>query len=162
MRNSILGVVFLAMSLQASADYWINEDGDGVLRIDERSVSFFSIGDDYYFDQIFTNVRKNKTEVSLCFGFRTPETKRPKACLDKLLATPGFQNDGRVRALHVNTEKELFFTILVQGQLRDGSTVFISVDDGDLYSLYSVNGENALSTESERIMNIATETGEIL
>jgi hypothetical protein len=154
MLKILVAFFFIGLPWQVFADNWIDEDGNGVLRIDHKSVSFFSIGDNYYFDEIFTNVRKNASEVSLCFGFESKEGKRPAACLHKLKATPAVQNKGKVRALHVNTEKELFFTILVQEQLKSGATIHVSIDDGDLYLKYSVNAINSLDLEAKEIMKL--------
>jgi len=158
MHWAALSFLFCFLATEAIADLWVDKDGGSVIRIDERSVSFFSVGDEYYFDQIFTNVREDSSNVSICFGFQHPAGGRPDACFRNLTATPAFQSNGEVRALHVNTELELFFTILIQGQLREGSTLLVSIDDGDLFRLFTIAGHNKLTPDAKRILSLDTDS----
>ena len=144
----------LALPTAAKSNVWIDEDGATAIEINKNGlISFFDTGSFYYFDQIFGNVRKNNLKLTLCLGF--PQKGRPSDCLENLPSDFSVQNKGKTRALHVDLSKYPFLTSSFEEQLRLGKTMEISIDDGDLYSSFSLNKGFKLKEESIKIFNLS-------
>ena len=144
----------LALQTAIKSDVWVDEDGTTVIEIKENGlISFFDTGSFYYFDQIFGNVRKNEIKLTLCLGF--PQKDRPSDCLKKLPSNFSVHNNGKTRALHVDLSKYPFLTSSFENQLRLGKTIEISIDDGDLYSSYTLNKGYKLREESIKIFKLS-------
>ena len=144
----------LALPTAVKSNVWIDEDGATAIEINKNGlISFFDTGSFYYFDQIFGNVRKNNLKLTLCLGF--PKKGRPSDCLENLPSDFSVQNKGKTRALHVDLSKYPFLTSSFEEQLRLGKTMEISIDDGDLYSSFSLNKGFKLKEESIKIFKLS-------
>ena len=144
----------IALPTAVKSDVWIDEDGATAIEINKNGlISFFDTGSFYYFDQIFGNVRKNNLKLTLCLGF--PKKGRPSDCLENLPSDFSVQNKGKTRALHVDLSTYPFLTSSFEQQLRLGKTMEISIDDGDLYSSFSLNKGFKLKEESIKIFKLS-------
>lgn len=144
----------LALPTTVKSDVWIDEDGTSAIEIKENGlISFFDTGSFYYFDQIFGNVRKNQIKLNLCLGF--PQKGMPSDCFEKLPSNFSVQNKGKTRALHVDLSNYPFLISSFEEQLRLGKTMEISIDDGDLYSSFSLNKVYKLKEESIKIFKLS-------
>jgi hypothetical protein len=45
-------------SSSVNAEFWVDEDGGALVQITDETLSILSINNFYYFDQIFTSVRR--------------------------------------------------------------------------------------------------------
>ena len=144
----------LVFPTAVKSNVWIDEDGATAIEINKNGlISFFDTGSFYYFDQIFGNVRKNNLKLTLCLGF--PKKGRPSDCLENLPSDFSVQNKGKTRALHVDLSIYPFLTSSFEQQLRLGKTMEISIDDGDLYSSFSLNKGFKLKEESIKIFKLS-------
>jgi len=150
----LLLLATLAVPMVVKSDVWIDEDGHTAIEINENGrISFFDAGSFYYFDQIFGNVRKNKIKLTLCLGF--PKKDRPSDCLEKMPSNFSVHNHGKTRALHVDLSNYPFLTSSFEQQLRSGKTMEISIDDGDLYTSFSLNKSYKLNEDSLIIFRLS-------
>ena len=153
-RLLLLLLATLAVPMVVKSDVWIDEDGHTAIEINENGrISFFDAGSFYYFDQIFGNVRKNKIKLTLCLGF--PKKDRPSDCLEKMPSNFSVHNHGKTRALHVDLSNYPFLTSSFEQQLRSGKTMEISIDDGDLYTSFSLNKSYKLNEDSLIIFRLS-------
>ena len=137
----------------AKADSWIDEDGDSIVTVEDTVISIYSLNSFYYFDEIFSNVRKNDKKITVCFGFDASwSTGRPSDCIEDLAATPSFHNHGKNRALHVDIPSFSFLISAFEDYLKAGRTMRFSLDDDDLYAAYILNKTHALTKESKDVL----------
>ena len=64
-------------------------------------------------------------------------------------------NHGKTRALHVDLSNYPFLTSSFEQQLRSGKTMEISIDDGDLYTSFSLNKSYKLNEDSLTIFRLS-------
>ena len=143
-------------SSSVNAEFWVDEDGGALVQITDETLSILSINNFYYFDQIFTSVRKHNSLIRVCAG-KTQEgsTGRPDICISNLTAKYSMHNKGKVRALHVDLKESagLIDLMKITDQLlREGSTAKVSIDDGDLYAAYTLHEHYQLTPESHTIL----------
>jgi len=144
----------LAFPTPLIAGVWIDEDGKTAIEINEKGkVSFFDTGSFYYFDQIFGNVRKNDIHLRACLGF--PRKGMPSDCFSDLPTHHSVHNRGKTRALHVDLSKFPFLLSSFEEKLMLGETLEISIDDGDLYSGYTLNKAYKLKEEAMKIFKLS-------
>ena len=144
----------LALPTAVKSGVWIDEDGYTAIEIKEnKKISIFDTGSFYYFDQIFGNVRKNKIKLRVCLGL--PKKGMPSDCLGELQTHYSFHNRGKTRALHVDLSNYPFLISSFEQKLRSGETLKISIDDGDLYSAYTLNKAHKLKEESMKIFKLS-------
>lgn len=137
----------------AQADSWIDEDGGTIVRVKGSVISIFSLDSFYYFDQILSNVRKNQIKIRVCLGFgKKNKTGQPTDCIKDLSAHYSFHNKGKNRAIHVKLSSFSFLLSAFEDYLISGRTMKISIDDGDLYSVYTLNKKHLLTKESENVL----------
>lgn len=143
-------------SSSVNAEFWIDEDGGALVQITDETLSILSINNFYYFDQIFTSVRKEKSPVRVCAGMTDDTTTgRPNVCVSNLTAKYSMHNKGKVRALHIDIKERssLIDLMKITDQLlREGSVTKVSIDDGDLYAAYTLHEHYQLTPESHNIL----------
>lgn len=153
-------VVFCAFSLGFSpwskAEFWVDEDGGALVLITDETLSILSINNFYYFDQIFTSVRKEQSPVRICAGTANEgSTGIPKNCVLGLRATYSMHHKGKVRALHIDIQDNPALIDLMEiadKSLREGLVTKVSIDDGDLYAAYTIHRDYQLTPESHNIL----------
>ena len=156
MKRLLLPLLAAALALPTAliAEVWIDEDGKTAIEINERGqVSFFDTASFYYFDQIFGNVRKNDIHLRACLGF--PGKGMPSDCFSDLPTNHSFHNRGKTRALHVDLSNFPFLLSSFEEKLKLGQTLEISIDDGDLYSAYTLNKAYKLNKEAMKIFKLS-------
>jgi hypothetical protein len=137
----------------AKADSWIDEDGDSIVIVEDTVISIYSLNSFYYFDEIFSNLRKNDKKIRVCFGFdANGETGRPADCIKDLAANYSIHNHGKNRAIHVDISSFPFLISAFEDYLKAGRTMRISLDDDDLYAVYILNKTHALTKESKDVL----------
>ena len=136
----------------ANADIWVDEDRDSYVEISNSTISINSLNSFYFFDQIFTNIRKNNTKVRLCLG----ENKNgiPEDCTDYMNADYLFYNKGKNRSISLEINNYLFLIKAVENYLKFGKTMKISIDDNDLYAAYILNKDFTLNKNSKKILEL--------
>lgn len=141
------GIFLFGTSSQVDADTWIDTDGDSAVAIEKDVLSIYSIGDFYYFDQLFTYVRSGG-KLRLCLGFDDgPGTASD--CLGFFSATLGFNNEGKTRSLHILAIGNEYTIFAFEEDLRSGRKMKVSIDNGDLFSAYSLHQSNALKSTAK-------------
>jgi len=153
-------VVCFAFSLgfpsESKAEFWVDEDGESLVLITDETLSILSIDDFYYFDQIFTSVRKEKAPVRICAGTTVEgSTGVPESCVSNLSATYSMHHKGRVRALHIDIQDSPALVELMKTtdkSLRAGQVTKVSIDDNDLYAAYTLQKDYQLTPESHNIL----------
>ena len=137
----------------AKADSWIDEDGESIVKVEDTVITIYSLNSFYYFDEIFSNVRKNDKKIRVCFGFdENGKTGRPTDCIEHLKAHYSFHNHGKNRAIHVDISSFPFLISAFEDYLKAGRTMRISLDDYDLYAAYTLNKTHALTKKSKDIL----------
>jgi len=144
----------LALPIAVKSDVWIAKNGETAIVIKENGqISFFDTGHFYYYNQIFENVRKNKTQLTVCVGFQ--KQGMPQDCLSNLPTNYSIHNQGETRALHINLSNYPFLRSSFEEQLRLGKIMNISIDDGDLSYYFTLNKEFKLKDVSMRIFKLS-------
>ena len=135
------------------ADLWIDEDGDSYVNINNGTLSINSLNSFYYFDQIFTNIRKTNTKVRWCLG----ENKAgiPKDCTNYMEANYYFYNSGKNRVLSMDVNNFPFLVKAFENYLKSGKTMKVSIDDNDLYAAYILNKNFNLTNASKKILKLS-------
>ena len=147
-------IAALTLPTALIAEVWIDEDGTTAIEIKEQGqISFLDTGSFYYFDQIFGNVRKNDIQLRVCLG--SPREGMPSDCFSNLPTHYSFHNRGKTRALHVDLSNFPFLLSAFEEKLRLGETLKISIDDGDLYSAYTLNNTYKLKEEAMNIFKLS-------
>ena len=151
-----LGFLFVGFSTNSMAEFWVDEDGESLVLITDETLSILSIDDFYYFDQIFTSVRKEKAPVRICAGTSVEgSTGVPESCVSNLSATYSMHHKGRVRALHIDIQESPALVELMKTtdkSLRAGQVTKVSIDDSDLYAAYTLQKDYQLTPESHNIL----------
>jgi len=149
-------VVLIGFSANSNAEFWVDEDGGALVLITDEILSILSINNFYYFDQIFTSVRKESVPIRVCSGVTEEgNTGRPSICVSNLTARYSVHNKGKVRALHIDIKESASLIDLMKitdQLLREGSTAKVSIDDGDLYAAYTLHEHYQLTPESHNIL----------
>ena len=139
----------------AKADSWIDEDGDSIVKVEDTVITIYSLNSFYYFDEIFSNVRKNDKKIRVCFGFdENGKTGRPTDCIkDLAVASSSVSIRNHVKkAIHVDISSFPFLVSAFEDYLKAGRTMRISLDDYDLYAAYILNKTHALTEESKDVL----------
>lgn len=136
----------------ANADIWIDEDRESFVEIKNNRITINSLNSFYFFDQIFTNVRKNDTKIRLCLGENIKGI--PKDCTDYMKANPFFYNHGKNRAISLDIDEGIFLIQAVENYLKHGKIMKISIDDNDLYAAYILNKKFTLNRKSLKILKL--------
>ena len=143
-------------SSSVNAEFWVDEDGGALVQITKETLSILSIDNFYYFDQIFTSVRKENSPIRVCAGKNEEGiTGRPNICISNLTAKYSMHNKGKVRALHIDTKENeglIDLMKMTDQLLREGSIAKVSIDDGDLYAAYTLYEHYQLTPESHNIL----------
>ena len=154
----LISTIFLIISTSVKAEYWVDEDGGALVFIDDEVLSFYSIDNFYYFDQIFTSVRKEKTPVRICAGLeKDGASGLPETCVSNLTAEYTMHHKGKVRALHIDLQDSSTLLDLIESietSLQDGFVTKVSIDDSDLYAAYTLHRHYQLTPESHNILLI--------
>lgn len=149
-------VGLMSISSSAEAEFWVDEDGGALVQITDETVSIFSINNFYYFDQIFTSVRKQNSPIRVCAGMTDEGSAgRPNICVPNLTAEYSMHHKGNVRALHIEIKgnDSLIDLMKITDQLlQSGLPAKVSIDDGDLYSAYTLHKNYQLTPESHNIL----------
>ena len=148
-----LFLVLLILTPFAKSDNWVDIDGGAVVRFKPESISIFSMDSFFYFDQIFNAVRKEGIKLRLCIG-RGDSEGRPKDCFEDVSALPRIYNQGKNRALHLNFSNHPYVIELLEDQLTTGHQLKISIDDGYLFSAYTLHKAHVISEEADRILSL--------
>jgi len=135
------------------ADTWVDEDGNTFIVIENGVLSIYSTNSFYYFDELFTDVRKG-AELRLCFGIKTG-TGMASDCVGQFTPVPGFNNAGKTRSLHFDVGHLPFIMKAFEDYLSKGETMKLSIDNLDLFSAYSLNADYKLNSEALNILNLS-------
>jgi len=150
----ISGLIFFSaifsFSSSSLADEWVDKDRATLVTIGSTEVSIFSLDSFYYFDEIFSNVRDGKF-VNICFGF-DGKTGSASDCYHDYRPTPSFHNGGKNRALQFKMGANPFLLAAFQDYLKAGKTLKLSIDDGDLFSSYTLNKDYTLNAKALEIL----------
>ena len=137
----------------AIADTWIDEDGNTFIVIENGMLSIYSTNSFYYFDELFTDVRKG-AELRLCLGIKTG-TGMASDCVGQFTPVPGFNNAGKTRSLHFDVGHLPFIMKAFEDYLSKGETMKLSIDNLDLFSAYSLNADYKLNSEALNTLNLS-------
>lgn len=143
---------FAFFQTAAAAATWVDEDGDTFILVNEKTLSIYSTNSFYYFDELFTDVRKG-AKIRLCVGVKSG-TGMASDCIGNFNPSPGFNNQGKTRSLHFNIEQFPFVIEAFEDYLRAGETMKLSIDNFDLFSAYSLNAKYELSEEALRTLEL--------
>jgi hypothetical protein len=151
----LISAFLLVTMSSAKADTWVDEDGGAIVSIEGGVVSVHNLNSFYYFDQLLTNIRKQKVKIRLCMGIsETKKTGMPTDCFTYLPADYSFHNKGQNRAIHVEVSTHPFLLEAFESYLKSGKTMKVSLDDGDLFAAYTLNQAYALTPDSEKILSL--------
>jgi hypothetical protein len=148
-----LFLMLVMLTSFAKSDNWVDIDGGAIVRFKDESISIFSLNSFFYFDQIFNAVRKEKKQLRLCIG-KGDMAGRPNDCFEDVSALPRIYNQGKNRALHLDFSSHPFVIELLEDQLVNGHLIKISIDDGDLFSAYTLHKTHIISEEADRILSL--------
>jgi hypothetical protein len=143
--------VFSAAS-SAYADTWVDVDGDTFVTIDNEILSVYSTGSFYYFDQLFTAVRQGDL-LRVCVGFSSGPGMATD-CLGSFVPIAGFNNEGKNRSLHFGISNFEFVFTAFEDYLRDDREMKISIDNGDLFSAFSLRRDYELTEDAQKILKL--------
>jgi len=143
-------IALTCLSNSAKSGNWVDIDGRVTVEFKEKYLSIYSMDNFYYFDQIFTIVRKEKNPLRLCIGPGYVKG-RPLDCFENISAIPKIYNEGKNRALHLNIANHQFVIKVIEDKLFNGHQIKISIDDGDLYSAYTLHKNYVMSEEVNKI-----------
>jgi len=149
---ALLVAGFCSTAVSAFAGSWIDEDGDTFVVIDNEILSIYSTGSFYYFDQLFMAVRQGE-RLQLCVGF-AKGTGVATDCLGTFTPTAGFNNKGENRSLHFSIANFEYVFIAYEDYLRNGREMKISIDNGDLFSAYSLRRDYELGEKAQQILRL--------
>jgi len=157
MKNFLLILIaVIAAPTAVKSDIWIDVDRSAGVNINKNGiVNFFDTSSFYYFDQIFSNVRKNDIQLNVCLGFSGLKKEMPSDCLSKLPTYYSVHNRGKTKALNVNLSNYPFLLNSFEEKLRLGETLEISIDDGYLFYMISLNKNHTLNEESIKILQLS-------
>lgn len=148
----VLGIVQFLFPISAAAEIWFDEDGESAVVFDGSALSIYSIGDFYYFDQLFGAAR-NGTKLRVCID-NDRGAGRAVECLGFHPVSVGFDNGGHTRSLHFDIESmEIVFEVF-EGFILEGETMKISIDDNDLFAAYTLHKENKLTERAREQLKI--------
>ena len=147
----LLFLMLVMLTPFAKSDNWVDIDGGAIVRFKHESISIFSMDSCYYFDQIFTAVRKEKIPLRLCIGPGDVDG-RPLDCFENVSSAPRVYNEGKNRALHLDFSNHPFVIELLEERLFNNYKIKISIDDGDLYSAYTLHKSYVISDEADKIL----------
>ena len=82
----------IGISNTASAGKWVDVDGGTIVVIEDQQLSIYSLDNFYYFDEIFSDVRKG-AKLFLCIGPRN-DTGISSDCLGPMDPSSNIQNGG--------------------------------------------------------------------
>lgn len=143
---------FFSTTPSAFADTWVDKDGDTFVTIENRILSVYSTGSFYYFDQLFTAVRQGD-RLRVCIGFSSSPGMGTD-CLGTFAPIAGFNNEGKNRSLHFSIASFEFVFTAFEDYLRDGREMKISIDNGDLFSAYSLGRDYELNEDAQQILRL--------
>lgn len=144
--------LLFAIPLPLSADVWVDEDGVSAVEIEGERLTIYSLDNFYYFDELFTHVRRRDT-LRLCVGFGG-EVGTASDCLGDFVAIPAFYNGGKNRALHFNISGLSFVFFSFEEYLRAGRAMKLSIDNGDLFSAYNLHIDFKFTEDALEILAI--------
>jgi hypothetical protein len=102
----------------AKADSWVDDDGGAIVKMQDGIISIYSLNSFFYFDEIFSNVRKHRIKVRVCLGFNKP--KHPKDCGREVTTRYSMHNQGKNRAIHADMSSFPFIVSAFAGLLEIG------------------------------------------
>jgi hypothetical protein len=146
----MIAVLFWTTMSIAKAGSWVDEDGGAIVKMQDGIISIYSLNSFFYFDEIFSNVRKHRIKVRVCLGFNEPN--RPKDCRREVTTRYSMHNQGKNRAIHADMSAFPFIVSAFEDYLRSGRTMKISFDDGDLYAAYILNKTHVIDKKSKKIL----------
>lgn len=149
----LLAIFSIFITSPASADVWVDEDGVSAVQIEDGILTIYSLDDFYFFDHLFSQVRAGEGKLRLCVGFGGA-SGMASDCLGVFDAVPAFYNHGKNRALHFDIDGFGFVFFSFEEYLRAGRTMKLSIDNGDLFSGYSLNIDYALTEGALEILAI--------
>lgn len=153
LKNMMLSAAALAFtSFGAVAGTWIDKDGKSAAVVNDGILSIYSMSDFYYFDELFSDVRDG-SKIRICIGF-DDGTGTASDCIGHFIASAGFYNEGKTRALHFNIEAFGFIFHAFENFLIEGRTMKLSIDNNDLYSAYYLNKKFKLTDGTRRILEL--------
>lgn len=157
MQNIVkLSAAVLAMHLclgsAAHADIWVDKDEETVVKIDEGILSIFSMGDFYFFDELFTLSRKG-TSLRLCVG-KEDGSGMATDCILEQVPVAGFNNEGKTRSLHFDVAQFPYVFESLEQDLKSGDAVKVSIDNGDIFAAYSLSAIYRLNAASLKILEL--------
>jgi hypothetical protein len=148
-------VVDIAQPNNEKPDVWTDEDGGSFVRIKGGIVSIYNLNNFYYFDQIFTTIRKGESNIRVCFGENVEnKTGTPTDCFKNVKASFSVHNKGKNRAIHAEMINYPFMLKAFEAYLSSGTTMKISIDNGDLYYASILNQNYKLTAESDAILKL--------
>lgn len=150
LRNIMLLLMTLISPLSWSYS-WVDVDGGAIVQFHKNRLSIYSLDSFFYFDEIFKSVRKDQHYLNLCFADGLVK-KKPNDCFKGVLAITGFYHGGKNRALHLDVSNYSYMMKLVENQLLNNRSIKVSIDNGDLFSAYTLQYNNTLTEESRIIL----------
>lgn len=153
MVSRLILLLFVLLPVPLNADVWVDEDGASAIKIEDDFLSIYSLDDFYYFDELFSNVRRG-AKLRLCVGFDAGPGMASD-CVGSFAATPGFYNQGKNRALHFDVSTLSFVFASFEDYLRSGRTMKVSIDNDDLFSAYTLNIDHRFTEEALRVLALS-------
>lgn len=150
--KSIAQVAFgcLLFATPIKAETWFDIDGGGYVVIDDDMLSIHDLSSFFYFDELFSDARTGAA-LRLCLGADN-EAGMATDCLGSFYPQAGFNNNGKNRSLHfdISNFPSIFNTF--ERSLKSGSSMKLSIDNGDLFFATNLNQEYSLNDTSISIL----------
>jgi hypothetical protein len=150
-----VSVVILACLMLANpinAETWVDIDGGAYVVIEGDMLSVHDTSSFYYFDELFSEVR-NGGALRLCLGADTG-TGMATDCLGASYPQVGVNNEGKNRSLHFDIVNFPWIFDIFERSLRSGSSMKLSIDNGDLFYATTLNQEHFLNEVAVDILDL--------
>jgi len=148
--QTVLVALFVTLASYAAAETWVDEDGGGFIEIQKGIITVSDTSSFYFFDQVFTSLRK-KRSINFCLGI-DQGSGMPSDCFKAVSAKPLFFNNGKRRSIEIDMTQSSYLLSAFEDALRNKQKMKISIDDGDLFSAYTLHESYKLTPEAQNVL----------